>query len=411
MSIVLSHKIALDPTKEQEVLLRRAVGVARFAYNWALAEWQRQRQEGGKPNQLALRRQLNAIKRERFPWMLEVPKSVPQQAIKNLGVAFEMFFANKAGYPNFKRKGEDETARMDNGPGTFKVDGKRIRLPIIGWIKMREGLRFEGTPISAVVSLTAQRWFVSVSVRLNDVAPAAAGDDTVVGVHIGPVTGVSLSTGQTIASPRPLEANLKRLRRLSRQHSRKVKGSNNRRKSALRLARLHAKIANIRNNWCHQVTTRIVRECGVVCVHDADVRGMMQNKQLARHVADLGMYEFKKRLSYKAKLRGAQFVQVERDCDVAATCSVCGCVAKDVALSASMWTCSACGAHHHVGINAAKNLQRIALARVGCIRSDACGEHVVVGNDNFVGNDGSMKQEVPSQDAHNRVGGLAPVNT
>ena len=138
MRVVLSHCIALVPNAAQGVLLRQAFGVSRFAFNWALAEWQRQYRAGEKPNEAALRRQLNSIKRQQFPWMFLVPKSVPQQAIKNCGAAFQRFFKKQGGYPKFKNKGVRDSARLDNGPGTFEFDGKGVRLPVIGWVKLRE---------------------------------------------------------------------------------------------------------------------------------------------------------------------------------------------------------------------------------------------------------------------------------
>ncbi|MGC8719811.1 MAG: RNA-guided endonuclease InsQ/TnpB family protein, partial [Thermodesulforhabdaceae bacterium] len=112
--VILTHKIRLCPNRAQEELLKQAVGTARFAYNWALAEWKKQYEAGKKPTEAELRKQLNAIKREQFPWMLKVPKSVPQQAIKNLGAAFKRFFKGEGGYPKFKKKGRDDSARLDN---------------------------------------------------------------------------------------------------------------------------------------------------------------------------------------------------------------------------------------------------------------------------------------------------------
>ncbi len=157
MRVVLSHRVALVPTAAQEALLRQAVGVSRFAYNWALVEWKRQYPTGEKPNEAALRRQLNAIKRQQFPWMLLVPKSVPQQAIKNCGAAFQRFFQKQSRYPKFKKKGVRDSARLDNGPGTFQFDRQRIRLPVMGWVKLREELRFSGKPLlpRSVASRTA----------------------------------------------------------------------------------------------------------------------------------------------------------------------------------------------------------------------------------------------------------------
>ena len=165
--VQLVHKIALDPNNKQRTLLARSAGTARFAYNWALAEWQRQDRNGDKPNEAALRRRLNQVKASDYPWMLEVPKAAPQQAIKNLGEAFKRFFWGQSAYPRFKRKDVDDRFRADNGPGTFDVRAKRIRLPKIGWVKMRDNLRFSGRLKRVVISRTADRWFASVLVEMD----------------------------------------------------------------------------------------------------------------------------------------------------------------------------------------------------------------------------------------------------
>jgi len=123
-----------------------------------LAKWKRQYQAGVKPSEATLRRQFNAIRREQFPWMRLVPKSVPQQAIKNCGAAFERFFKQQGRYPKFKKKRVRDSARLDNGPGTFKFDGRRVRLPVLGWLKLREELRFSGKALSTTVRRVADRW-------------------------------------------------------------------------------------------------------------------------------------------------------------------------------------------------------------------------------------------------------------
>jgi putative transposase len=256
---VLSHRIALVAMAAQEVWSRQAVGVSRFAYNWALAEWQRQYQAGEKPSEAALRRQLNAIKRQQFPWMQLVPKSVPQQAIKNCGAAFQRFFKKRGGYPKFKKKGVRDSARLDNGPGTFEFAGKRVRLPVIGWVKLREELRLSGKALSTTVSRVADRWFVSVPIEVDLPEPVRE-SQAAVGVDLGVSTAATLSSSEKLTGPKPLQAHLERLQRLSRWHSRKQKGSHNRRKSTMRLARLHARIANVRQDWLYETTTRLVRE-------------------------------------------------------------------------------------------------------------------------------------------------------
>ena len=367
MRVVLSHRIALVPTARQEVLLRQAVGVSRFAYNWALAEWQRQYQGGEKPSEAALRRQLDSIKRQQFPWMLLIPKSVPQQAIKNCGAAFRRYFQKQSRCPKFKKKGVRDSARLDNGPGTFKFDGKRVRLPVIGWVKLREELRFSGKALSTTVRRVEDRWFVCVPVEVEMPEPVRE-SQAAVGIDLGVSTAATLSSGEKLAGPKALE-----LQRLSRWHSRKQKGSSNRRKSALRVACLHARIANVRQDWLHQTTTRLVRQFGVLGIEDLNVRGMMASEKLARRIADIGFHEFRCQLEYKANLYGAELVTASRWFPSSKMCCECGVIAEELPLSLREWTC-ACGTFHERDINAARNLRRYALDRASCARINACGE-------------------------------------
>lgn len=172
------HKIRLQPTAAQVSYFAQACGTARFAYSWALAEWKRAYEAGGKPNEAALRKKLNSLKSEQFPWRAEVTKVAPQQAIKNLGTAFQHFFkrvklGQKPGYPQFKKKGIKDSFRSDNGPvkageDAVQTKGKRVKLPRCGWIRMRECLRFKGQIKSATVSRTADGWYVALLVETND---------------------------------------------------------------------------------------------------------------------------------------------------------------------------------------------------------------------------------------------------
>ncbi len=173
-----AHKIKLAPTKEQVIYFARSCGVARHAYNWALAAWKEQYEAGGKPSEMSLRKQYNALKPVEFPWALEVTKNAPQQAIKNLGTAFQNFFrrvkqGGKPGYPKFKRKGLHDSFRADNGPQkagehAVPVDGKSVKLPKCGVVRMRESLRFAGQVISATVSKQADGWYVTLLVDTTD---------------------------------------------------------------------------------------------------------------------------------------------------------------------------------------------------------------------------------------------------
>ena len=288
--MIIAHKIALDPSNVQATYFAKAAGVARFAYNWALAEWKRQYDAWKadnslpKPSQAALGRQLNAIKLEQFPWMLEVTKNAPQMAIIQLGQAFKNFFAGRAKYPKFRKKGAHDRFTLTND--LFSVEGSRIRIPKLGWVRMRESLRFAGKIMSATISRVADRWFVSIVVDTEDPPKRKAENQGIVGVDLGVSALATLSTGETITGPKPHKALLDRLRRLSRNLSRKQKGSRNRQKAKAKLARLHARIANIRADALHKLTSDITRRFHTVGIEDLNVRGMMATHQVRRGRAD-----------------------------------------------------------------------------------------------------------------------------
>jgi putative transposase len=290
--MLIAHRIRLDPNRVQATYLARAAGVARFAYNWALAQWQKQYAARKidpalpGPSQLSLRRQLNAVKREQFPWMLEVTKNAPQMAIIQLGDAFTNFFARRARYPKFRKKGRHDRFTLTNDQ--FKVEGKRIHVPKLGWVRMREALRFTGRIVSATVSRTINRWDVSITVDISGLPLPPAENQGVVGVDLGVSALATLSNGEVWTGPKALRSLLARLRRLSRALTRKVKGSRSRGKAKLKLAKLHARIGNLRRDGLHQLTSSIVRRFHTIGIEDLNVKGMLGNRRLARSIADMG---------------------------------------------------------------------------------------------------------------------------
>lgn len=372
--MLLAHKIALLPNKAQATHLGRAAGTARFAYNWALAEWQRQyathseNPQLPKPSQYALRRQLNAIKRERYPWMLEVTKNAPQMAIVQLGKAFDNFFAGRARYPRFRRKGAHDRFTLTNDQ--FRIDGRRIRIPRLGWVRMREPLRFAGRVVSATVSRRAGRWFVAVGVDTEDLSHLPEAENQgAVGVDLGVSVLAALSTGEIVAGPQPQRALLSRQRRLARSLSRKQRGSANYRKAQARLARLHARIADVRGDALNKLTTDLTRRFDLIGIEDLHVRGMMANSRLSRAVADQGLREFRRQVDYKAAMRGGVVVAADRWFASSKTCSRCGFRLELLPLSVRRWTCPECAAEHDRDVNAAVNLKDYAVSST----ASACG--------------------------------------
>jgi putative transposase len=371
--MLVAHRIRLDPNNVQATYFARAAGTARFAYNWALNEWRKQYEASKtdptlpKPSEAALRRLLNSIKRDRFRWMLEVTKNAPQMAIMQLGRAFENFFAGRARYPRFRRKGQDDRFALTNDQ--FRVDGQRIRIPKLGWVRMRETLRFAGRIVSASIARVASYWYVSITVDASDSPLPPAENQGPVGVDLGIKALATLSTGEMFEGPKALRTLLMRLRRLSRGLSRKVKGSRNRAKAKLKLAKLHARIANIRRDSLHQLSTSITRRFHTIGLENLNIKGMLRNRHLARAIADMGFFELRRQLEYKAAWRGGQVVLADRWFPSSKLCSGCGYRLEELGLDVRHWTCPGCGASHDRDVNAAINLRNMAVSST----ASACG--------------------------------------
>jgi putative transposase len=390
--VILAHRIRLVPTPEQESYFRRACGVARFAYNWALAEWKQQHAAGEKPSEIALRKALNAIKHEHFPWMAEVTKNAPQQAIKNLGKAFSNFFDDLSKYhrgelgrkrvraPKFKKKGQNDRFRADNGPDAkhpdaVQVCAKRVKLPVIGWVAMREEVRFAGQILSVTISRQGDAWYASFSIEVPyEVDPRS--DATVVGVDLGITALATLSDGSPkVPAPKPLRRYLQKLKRLSRSLTRKQRGSRNRAKAKTKLARLHRRIAEIRADVLHKLTAHLTRYRTIV-IEDLNVAGMLANRHLSRAIADIGFFEFRRQLEYKATMAGSTVIVVDRWFASSKRCSTPGCdyINDALTLAERQWTCQRCGATHDRDENAAKNLECAGSSPVPAHGAEGAGD-------------------------------------
>lgn len=382
-----AHKIALDPTNKQATALARAAGTARFAYNWALARWGEQYQASladpalPKPSQYGLRKELNSIKREAFPWMLESSKCAPQEAIIALGTAFKNFFAGRAKYPTFKKRGIHDSFKLSSGQ--FKITGKKIRIPNIGWVRLREELRYlDAKQVSVTISRTAGRWFASVQCEIPDPAPAPVhvDDPAAVGVDVG-VREYVLSDDTRYSVPRHLRHAQARLKRSQQALARKEKGSANRAKARVKVARLHAQVADARSDWLHQLTTRIASTYPRIVIEDLNVAAMAKNHHLAMSITDASFGEFRRQLAYKTPAHGSELVIADRWFPSSKLCSVCGAKTKHLTLSQREWTCQGCGTVHDRDLNAAKNLATYPTA--GSSSVAACGALLAsdLGND------------------------------
>lgn len=372
------YKTELDLNDAQRTLCLKHAGAARYSYNWGLKRYQEEYQAGRKaPNAISLHKELNALKQSEVPWMYEVSKCAPQEALRHLEKAFKNFFGKarlkaqgkyrgKLGYPRFKSK--------KKGIGSFRLTGAihvfedQIQLPRLDTLRLYEHgyLPMTAKVLSATVSEQAGRWFVSVQVEETVPDPIKAAGP-VIGIDLGIKALATVSNGTVIENPKALRSNLKKLRRASRQHSRKQKGSKNRVKATRKLARLHAHIANIRKDALHKATSQIVMKTkspdvrpAVIVLEDLNVSGMLKNGRLSRAIADVGFAEFRRQVEYKAQQVGILVQFVSRWEPSSKTCSSCKVVREELDLSERTFVCHACGLVIDRDLNASYNLADLA---------------------------------------------------
>lgn len=380
----LTHKIELEGTHEQIAYFKQAAGTARFTWNWALAEWQRQYAVGLKPNAMALKKQFNAIKYHDFPWLIDMHRDSHAQPFTYLGNAWNRFFSDiRAGKPAHEPRFKKKNRGVDSfyvANDKFRVEGDSVVLPKVGKVKLHEQLRFSGKILGATISRTADRWFIAIQVEVIDAqAYCQRQQDGVIGVDLGITAAAVLSTGEKIQSPKPLKSMLRRLqirqRRISRKMevAKKIAGysgtlpqgvrlpiSNNRKKSISKVSCLHARISNIRQDFTHHLTTRLCRENQTIVIEDLHVKGMLANEKLARSMSDVGFGEIRRQLEYKKIRYGTDLKVADRWYPSSRLCSACGWKNDHLTLQDREWQCLVCGILHDRDINAALNLKWLA---------------------------------------------------
>jgi putative transposase len=383
MSVIQrAYKAELALNNAQIIACKKHAGAARWAYNWGLARKQEAYRVTGKaPSAIDLHRELNALKQSVVPWMYEVSKCAPQEALRNLDTAFAHFFRRatlkqqgklrgKTGYPQRKTR--------KHGLGSFRLTGtivvlsNAIQLPRLGRLRLheRDYLPPDAKILSATVTEHAGRWYVSVLVEQEQYIPANGGP--VVGVDLGVKTLATLSDGTVEPNPHHLQQRLRKLKRLQRAVSRKQKGGCNRKKAVTRLAALHRKVAHQRANTLHQLISRLAKTKAVVVIEDLNVSGMLKNHHLAQAIGDVGFYEFRRQLTYKAAWYGCQVVVVSRWEPTSKACSGCGWVNEHLTLMERAFRCQMCDLVLDRDLNAAINL--VKLAGSSSDSQNACGE-------------------------------------
>ena len=381
-TIQRAYKTELDLNNTQITACRKHAGAARWAYNWGLHRKQEAyRTTGTSPSAIDLHQEMNALKRTNVPWMYEVSKCAPQEALRHLDRAFEGFFRRiklkkagqywgKLGYPRSKSK--------KRGLGSFRLTGHivvfpaAIQLPRLGQLRLKERGYFptRGVKIlSATVSEQAGHWYVSIQVEQEQEVPANSGP--VVGVDLGVKHLATFSDGTVIPNPKPLKRRQRKIKRLQRAVSRKQKGSNNRKKAARKLGNEHRKVAHQRADTLHQLTSRLAKTKAVVVIEDLNVSGMLKNHHLAQAIADVGFAEFRRQLAYKAAWYGCRVVVASRWAPSSKPCSTCGWMDAELTLADRVFHCDRCGLVLDRDLNAAINLAH--LAGSSSDRRNACG--------------------------------------
>lgn len=357
------------PTPEQESLLRRTIGCCRLAYNKALAaRTEGYFQRGERISYAQTDRMLTGWKKEESLHFLNEVSSVPlQQALRHLQTAFGNFWDKRTAYPTFKKK-------RGGGSATYTRSAFRFRDGQVFLAKCSEALPIRWSrqlpagvePSSVVVSLhPSGRWHISLKVDDPTIQPLPPVERSI-GLDAGISALVTDSDGNTIANPRTINRFQKRMRQAQKALSRKVKGSNNRRKAKVRVARIHARIADIRQNHLHQLSTRLIRENQTIVVEDLNIRGMVKNHSLACAISDASWSELMRQLSYKAEWYGRKLVKVDRFFPSSKTCSACGHLLNKLPLQIRSWECPSCGATHDRDHNAARNILAAGLAVEVC---------------------------------------------
>lgn len=363
-----AFKYRFYPTPEQETLLRRTIGCTRLVYNRALAfrteAWYNDKKRVGYNETSAMLTEWKKL--EELEFLNEVSSVPLQQGLRNLQKAFSNFWEGRAKYPNFKKKRHGGSAEFTKAAFRFQ-DGQVFlakcseALPIV-WSR---SLPAGAMPSTITVKLSpAGRWTVSLLVDV-EIEPFPKSPHQV-GIDLGVTSLVALSNGDKVANPKGFKAKRVKLKRVQKALSRKVKGSNNRRKAALKVAKAHQEIRDARKDFLHKLTTQLVRENQTIAVEDLAVKNMVKNRNLALSISDASWGELVRQLEYKCDWYGRTLIKIDRWFPSSKRCGTCGHIVDKLPLNIREWDCPSCGAMHDRDLNAANNILAAGLAVSVC---------------------------------------------